>query len=377
MKAKKGLGFISKLLLWINCLAALSLLISYLAPSVDPRKLWIVAFFGLAYPPLLLVNLIFVVIWLFRKSLFSLISLVCILIGWNALNNNIGFHAARTYRQKESSDAIRIMTYNVHSFKRYGERNDISTKHEILEIFNSHQPDILGMQEFYSRRRGEYDMIDSIKTMLNAKFYVKKLDGNDRDVWGLAIFSKYPIVDTGMVHLNKGPAGNQCIYVDVKRKDQIFRYYCVHFQSIGFDPQDYESLDSAQKGKTDLHSFKRIAAKLKWAFKKRAGQVDILKAHAKQCPYPYIIAGDFNDTPSSYSVNQMSKGLLNAFREKGSGLGRTYNGDFPNYQIDFIMPTTNFKVADYRIIERKLSDHFPVFSDLLWNGDTAKTAGLH
>lgn len=371
MKAKKGLGFISKLFLWINCLFALSLLISYLAPSVDPRSNWLVAFFGLAYPPLLLVNLLFVLFWIIRKSYFVFISFACILIGWNALNNNIGFHAARTYRQKESPEAIRIMTYNVHSFKRYGERNDISTKHEILDIFSTHQPDILGMQEFYSRSRGEYDMVDSIKHLLNARCYFKVLAKGSRDGWGLAIFTKYQIVDTGMVRLSKN-GGNQCIYADVNRKGETFRYYCVHLQSIGFDPQDYESLDSAQKGKTDLHSFKRIASKLKWAFKKRADQIDIVKAHAAKCPYPYIIAGDFNDTPSSYAVNQMSKGLQNAFREKGSGLGRTYNGEFPNYQIDFIMPTKNFKVADYRIIEKKLSDHFPVFSDLMLKADTAK-----
>jgi len=93
--------------------------------------------------------------------------------------------------------------------------------------------------------------------------------------------------------------------------------------------------------------------------------VDIIKAHAAQCPYPYIISGDFNDTPASYSVNQMAKGLKNAFREKGSGFGRTYNGSFPNYQIDYIMASTQFDIASYHITEKKLSDHYPVRSDLV------------
>ena len=61
----------------------------------------------------------------------------------------------------------------------------------------------------------------------------------------------------------------------------------------------------------------------------------------------------------------MSKGLKNAFCEKGSGFGRTYNGDFPNYQIDYIMASPAFDVLDYDIIEKKLSDHYPVCSDLL------------
>jgi endonuclease/exonuclease/phosphatase family metal-dependent hydrolase len=61
----------------------------------------------------------------------------------------------------------------------------------------------------------------------------------------------------------------------------------------------------------------------------------------------------------------MNKGLKNAFREKGSGMGRTYNGSFPNYQIDYIMAGKQFDVLNYNIIEKKLSDHYPVCSDLL------------
>jgi hypothetical protein len=58
MKAKKrNLPFIDKVFLWINYLLCLALLFSYLAQYIDPRKFWPFAFFGLAYPPLLLANL--------------------------------------------------------------------------------------------------------------------------------------------------------------------------------------------------------------------------------------------------------------------------------------------------------------------------------
>jgi endonuclease/exonuclease/phosphatase family metal-dependent hydrolase len=110
---------------------------------------------------------------------------------------------------------------------------------------------------------------------------------------------------------------------------------------------------------------KRIAWKLKKAFIKRSEQVIKVKNHSHDCSYPFIIAGDFNDTPSSFAVNQMAKGLKNAFREKGSGIGRTYNGDFPNYQIDYIMASPQFDIRSYKILEKRLSDHYPVCSDLL------------
>jgi len=91
----------------------------------------------------------------------------------------------------------------------------------------------------------------------------------------------------------------------------------------------------------------------------------LVKDNSLHCPYPYIVSGDFNDTPSSFAVNQMAKGLKNVYREKGSGFGRTYNGDFPNFQIDYIMTSPQFDIEDYQIIEKKLSDHYPVRSDVL------------
>ena len=79
---------------------------------------------------------------------------------------------------------------------------------------------------------------------------------------------------------------------------------------------------------------------------------------------PYIIAGDFNDTPTSFAVNSIAKGLKNTFSEKGNGFGITYNGAFPNFQIDYILTTPNFNVKNYQIIKKKLSDHYAVVSDL-------------
>ncbi len=76
--------------------------------------------------------------------------------------------------------------------------------------------------------------------------------------------------------------------------------------------------------------------------------------------YPAILTTPRHRMP----LTKMSKGLKNAFREKGFGLGHTYNGDFPNYQIDYIMASSLFEVKSYQIVEQKLSDHYPVRSDL-------------
>ncbi|ASU36420.1 endonuclease/exonuclease/phosphatase family protein [Mucilaginibacter xinganensis] len=368
MKGKRKLNLFDKIILWLNCLLCLALLISYLAPVVDPKTFWVVAFFGLAYPPLLLGSLIFIIYWILRKNWYFIVSVLCIAIGYSVLLNNFQLHGPSSYSNGPNQTVINMMTYNVHNFKRYGANNDISTKHEILQVINESQPDVIGIQEFYTRKAGQYDMRDSILRIMGTTwYYFEPAVANTQEAIGIAIFSKFPIVAHGFVPFANKMGENACLYIDIKKGDIQFRVYSVHLQSIRFDNEDYKYLNSIAKqgSKTDGSSARRLGSKLKTAFIKRSDQVKKIKEHAAQCPYPYIISGDFNDTPASYAVNQMAKGIKNAFREGGAGFGRTYNGDFPNYQIDYIMASPQFDVRSYQIIEKKLSDHYPVKSDLV------------
>ncbi|MHB8206192.1 endonuclease/exonuclease/phosphatase family protein [Mucilaginibacter sp.] len=363
---KSGLSFFDKIILWLNFFVCATLLLSYLAPITNPSKYWIIAFFGLAYPILLVIGLLFAFYWLLRKSIWVLLPLIVIGIGWGVLNKNFGLRRATKPSMTRDSGTIRIMTYNVHNFKRYGSNNYTTTRNDILSIIKQQNPDLIGFQEFYTRNYGPYHMVNALKKLLKTKsYYLVGFDANQTDSIGMAIFSKYPIVSRGLIMLSADPTDeNQCIYIDVKKGKNIFRMYSVHLESIHFESEDYIYLKGVSNGKTNMHSTKRLASKLKSAFIKRARQVFKIKESASACPYPYIISGDFNDTPSSFAVNQMSKGLKNAFCEKGSGFGKTYNGDFPNFQIDYIMVSPSLNVLDYDIIEKRLSDHYPVVSDL-------------
>ncbi len=367
IKAKSGLSFFNKLVLFFNYLAAIALLISYLASVTDPKDYWFIAFFGLAYPLLLLINILFITYWIFRLKSYLLLSLICILIGWKILHYNFGFHNNIADGPKSSDTHIRIMTYNVHGFTNLTSFGDVPTKKKILRLINEQQPDIISIEEFYTRRKGQFKIIDSLKEILHTdQYYFQSFNTQATDAAGLAIFTKYQIINTGFIKLSNNNSDNQVIFADLKSNNKIFRVYCLHLQSIRLQDEDHKYVDSvSQNGTANIRSSKRIGSKLKLAFIKRSQQVAIIKSHAAQCPYPYIFSGDFNDTPTSFAVNQMKNGLKNAFDEQGSGLGRTYNGDVPNFQIDYIMVSPQFDVINYKIIEKRLSDHYPVRSDLL------------
>ena len=114
----------SKLVLAINLFAVIALLLSYLASYLDPSFFWITPFFGLAYPAILLINVLLVIYWLIRWPRFALISGIAILAGWTVVLNYIGFRENTAIMVPKSSESfLRVMTYNVHNFKQFGDKN--------------------------------------------------------------------------------------------------------------------------------------------------------------------------------------------------------------------------------------------------------------
>ena len=361
---KNKVSFIQKAFLFFNILAGVSLLFSYSATIFDPVKMWYFSFFGLAYPFILLINILFIILWIIYKRWYFLFSLSLILIGYNAFNKTIGLRAS-TKAVRDSTN-IKLMTYNVHYLKKFGEELDTATRSGIFRLIESEQPDIVGFQEFFTRNKGKYDVKDSLVKILDTKhYYYSPYIDNNYESTGVAVYSKYPILKSGNIQLENENGSNRGIWIDVKRNNQIFRIYVVHLASISFQPEDYSFLnnvkDDINKSK-DVVSSKRIARKLKNAFIKRSEQVKILQKEMESCTTPYIVMGDFNDTPVSYAITQMTKNLKNGFAVKGSGLGITYNGDFPNFQIDYILASKQFDFKDYKIIKRDFSDHYPVCS---------------
>jgi len=368
--SRRKLNFLDRILLLAAFILAAALILGFSAWRFDPRDYPLVAFFGLAYPFFLALNIVMILLWALRKRwAWAAATLLLIVLGWTALNSTWGFSGNNGEGPKVAQDAIRIMTYNVHNFKPYGEVNDEATKEQMLDVVEQENPDIVCFQEYYSRRKGRYDITDSLKKMLKTKeYYFLPSYENDYESMGLAIFSRYPIKRKGDIAFYQDRTGNASIYIDVEVNKQVLRVYNVHLQSISFNPEDYDYLDKVtKKMEPEISSSKRIARMLKSAFLKRSAQVDIMKAHFETCTTPFVVAGDFNDTPASYAVTQLTRNLNNAFVKQGTGLGKTYNGKFPNFQIDYIAATKNIEILNHKIIKAKLSDHFPVRSDLRLN----------
>lgn len=372
MAQKKGnrklILTIDKVARVLNLIFALLLLLSILAGVVSPQVCWPLALAGLCYSVFLFGNLFFVVYWIARANRFVLVSLVCILVGWKPLTNTIGFHLRQPANFKKDSKNIRIMTFNVHDFNIQLPNGD-SSQQAMLRLLKTKQPDIVCFQEYYSwRSQNPFQITDSIKKALGAPYlYFKPFTGTDTYDIGLALFSRYPIIDSGLVSARQADKDlDPAIFCDIRRGDQTFRVYDLHLRSVAFDPEDYEYVNEVTSHKRiryrpTLH----VLSKLKGAFVDRSEQVKLLKHHASTYANPYIFAGDFNDTPTSYAFTRLSSGLKSAFASKSSGFGVTYESRLPDLQLDHVLVSPDITVEYYRILKETISDHYPVITDLL------------
>jgi endonuclease/exonuclease/phosphatase family metal-dependent hydrolase len=178
--------------------------------------------------------------------------------------------------------------------------------------------------------------------------------------FGIAMFSKYPMIAKGdvMFDAQSSEDFNYCIYADIVKDQDTFRFYNVHLQSIKFQSEYYKIKEGdPMENLTDESTIKYMLKKLHVAYQKRAEQARRVSEHASTSPYPTIICGDFNDTPLSYTYNQFNKRLKDAFINSSNGIGPTYIGKLPAGRIDYIFYSPELASYNFKIQKEELSDH--------------------
>ncbi|MBS1764362.1 MAG: endonuclease/exonuclease/phosphatase family protein, partial [Bacteroidetes bacterium] len=262
-----------------------------------------------------------------------------------------------------SENTIKIVTYNVRVFNLYNWIHNLETRAEIFKQFQKQDPDILCMQEFYTSSIKPFNNIDTLPTILRAKNIHALLPIKERgqDEWGIATFTSYPIIHRETIFSDSNSA-NGCIATDIVVNKDTVRIYNVHLQSIRLMDKDYRYIHdfSANQSGQQLQGAFRIIKLLKKAFGKRARQAEDIAESIKNCPYKIIVAGDFNDTPSSYAYHLISRQLKDSFLEKGKGISSTYIGPLPWLRIDYILHSPAINCVSYTRVNSKLSDHHSI-----------------
>lgn len=367
--AKSKHKFRFRLFLWINQFFVFLLLLTYLSPLVPPQIFWPLSIFGLAYPILLLVNILFIVFWLILVNKNLIYSLLAILIGLSTLNKHFRFKGTD---EKIVEQGLKIVSFNVKNLSNNNEKYaDIKIRSSIQNYLEEQEAQLICLQEFQTYPSEGINTVTEFKERLRMSYsaetrYVSNSRFKFVDL--MVIFSKYPIIKQQELRFQDK---SYALITDIAYQKDTIRLFNIHLESNHFARNEYEIFSSPDVGLNE-ETGGQIAIllnKLARFSKIRNIQVNRIRELIKKSPHPIIVCGDFNDTPATYSYNTLAKNLKDAFVEKGKGYGNTYNGKLPAMRIDYILSDTLFQVHHFEIGKINISDHYPVISTLSLSSD--------
>lgn len=339
---------VTYLLYWLSvsltALLLVAALLSWRSSYVSPEagRFW--ASLALMMPLVLLLNAAALVWWLLRgRWLLALMPAAALLC-------NMGYVSAMIQLPdiwREGPGDIRVATLNTLGLARYPTKQLSASA--IARSMERQKVDILCMQEFPDERAFPPDSIAALFRSRMPHFVYDQ---------GQAIASRYPILDHRYVRFPD--SNNNYLWADLAVDGRTVRVFSVHLQTSGIAAlrlrfrKDYNRDAPVDRVLGEVERNSRI----------RARQVREIRDIIDSTRLPLILAGDFNDTPSSYTYRRMRGGLTDGFQSTGSGYGGTFRYVGGLLRIDYIFCNDDFRFVDYVTLNDDLSDHKAVVAEL-------------
>ncbi len=332
----KKLSIINKLIYFVNYIFAVILLFGYVLPYVSPRIAPSFSVISLTIPVLITINIAFVMYWLIGLKRQATLSLFCLLIGYFVSSPLYIFKS----NKKQANNTFSVMNYNVRMFNTFNWIEEDNIAQKINDFIKTKNPDILCIQEFHSSSiiKYPYQFIKNVRA------------GKD---FGQAIFSKYKIINSGALSFKH--TANNAIYIDILKNQDTIRIYNLHLESLGLN---------VNKENFGQKTSEKLVKRLGKEFIKQQTQVDQVINHKKNCKYPVIISGDFNNTAYSWTYNQFIHQMNDSFIESGKGFGKTFEIKKIPLRIDFIFADKAFIFTEHKNYPINYSDHKPIMAKI-------------
>lgn len=309
-------------------------------PYTDSASL---AFFSLAVPLLVFCNLLFTFYWGIKWNLRGLLSISVLVYGYIIMGPFFQF-GNKTNLIDEKKD-FKLLTYNSLGFRGKGDDWKSTAGDSIVTFINRERPDIISFQEFDIRKIGAKHFKQYPYSFVDYKM------GEPQPGVLQAIFSKYPIIDSGV--LDFPGTSNSAIFSDIVYGKDTLRIYNLHLQSLSIRPKSIKKERSY-----------RLFARLRRSFRRQLNQSEIVRAHVDSSPFKTIISGDFNNNQFSKVYFNIKGDHKDTFLEKGKGLGSTINFWRFSFRIDYILVDSSFEVVAHQNYGIDLSDHEPIMASI-------------
>ena len=232
---------------------------------------------------------------------------------------------------------LKVMSYNIHHCNppSAGDKIDVAA---IARVISKEKPDFVALQEVdvNTERSGKgSNQAKELAKLTGMNFYFSKAIDHQGGDYGVAVLSKFPILDSARFTLPiaEGLTGETrtiaAITVEVAKGKKII------FASTHLDLKEAT----------------------------RLSQAALIVKHFEKSGIPMILGGDFNALPDSKVIGYFDQ----HFKRTCQDCDPTIPVENPNRTIDFIMykPAGTFESLSTRVIDEKYaSDHLPVISEI-------------
>ncbi|HVX25007.1 MAG TPA: endonuclease/exonuclease/phosphatase family protein [Parafilimonas sp.] len=354
----------------ILCLIVLvAFLISCFTQFIHPTQFSFIALFSLAFPYLFLLMIALIIFSFFVNKRMAIFLLICLLCGYKNLSTSFAFNFSSQWNAQKQDSSLRIMTWNVEDFVNllYGSE----VRAQMLNLITQNNPDVLCVQEFTEVEGAKWRA--SVRKELDSMGYKYCLLSKDQS-WsssiernttrGTAIFSKLPFLDSCRFNVRKHEMNENAVYATILFNNKPLRIYTTHLASF----QIYKDTANANKDiyKITYDRKRAVEYRIRETEIAHEREVKIIRDSISKSPYPVIYCGDINSTPCSYTYRMLKNNLQDAFLTKGFGIGATFYKILPTLRIDVCLVDPKFKIDQCTVVKRKLSDHYPIVTDIRW-----------
>ena len=232
---------------------------------------------------------------------------------------------------------LKVMTYNIHHCNppSAGDKIDVEA---IARVITKERPDFVALQEVdvNTERSGKgINQAKELARLTGMKFYFSKAIDHQGGDYGVAVLSRFPILDSARFTLPiaDGVTGETrtvaAITVEVSKGKKVI------FASTHLD-------------------LKEIT---------RLSQAELIVKHFEKQGLPVILGGDFNALPDSEVIGYLDQHFTRTCQD----CLPTIPVEKPDRTIDFIMfkPASTFESLSTKVIDEKYaSDHLPVISEI-------------
>ncbi|MEL6917924.1 MAG: endonuclease/exonuclease/phosphatase family protein [Bacteroidota bacterium] len=328
----------NKIILVFNSVFILLLLFSCAVPYISSEAFSFLSILSLTVPFLVVLNCLFLIYWLLIGKKQFLWSLSVLILGYGIHGD---FYKIKLSKSEIDGKGLQVMSFNTMSFSKVIP----NLEYKITDFVSTHSPDIICFQEFDFKQKRSKNFKEYPYRFIDFEYGVT----SGRVLQ--AIYSKYPIVHKGIFFI--GDIRKNCTIGTFGEIQDTLRVYNLHLQSLKIRASSLTEEPSAKL-------FKRVTK----SFAKQQQQVGIVTGHMRSTDHKKIVCGDFNNTQFSNVYYTLKDNMLDTFKEKGSGFGRTYSfARFPG-RIDFILTDPSFEVLLHKNFDVRLSDHFPVMASI-------------